>query len=117
MLCSADTVAIFTPPTVTLPPKRTVIESAGSAPFFFSRAAKNAGISLPVTIFAFLASAMSMTLESGVGTVTSGFAQVPAPTAAMCASPRWSLCMWLSSTTSMRPSRGSAPPTTVWPGS
>ncbi len=117
LLCSAATVAIFTPPTVTLPPKRASIESAGSPPPAFRRAAKNGGISLPVTIFDFFASAMSTTLDCGVGTDRSGFAQVPAPVALMWASPRWSLCMWLTRITSILPRRGSVPPATVWPGS
>ena len=55
MLCNAGTVAIVTPPTFTLPPKRASIESRGSPPFAFSLLAKNGGISLPVTILAFFA--------------------------------------------------------------
>ena len=54
-----------TPPTVTLPPKRARIELAGSPPLALSLAAKKAGISLPVTIFDFLASAMFTALELG----------------------------------------------------
>ena len=54
-----------------------------------SLAAKNAGISLPVTIFDFLASAMFTALEFGIAdTDMSGFAQLPALGSLLCALPR-----------------------------
>ncbi len=76
MLCIAVTVEIFTPPTVTVPPKRASIESDGWPPFARSLAEKNAAISLPVTIFAFLAIAMFTALEFGIAeTDMSGLSQ------------------------------------------
>ena len=81
LLCIAVTVAMRTPPTVTEPPKRAGIESAGLPPLAFSFAAKNGGISLPVTIFDFLATAMLTTFVFGSAeTETSGVSQVPEPT-------------------------------------
>ena len=88
MLCSAVTVAMRTPPTVTLPPKRARIELAGSPPPALSLAAKNGGMSLPVTIFDFLASAISTALVSGSAeTDMSGFSQLPEFGALLCALP------------------------------
>ena len=76
MLCIAVTVAMRTPPTVTLPPKRARIELAGSPPLALSLAAKKGGISLPVTIFDFLAIAMFAAFELGMAdTDMSGAAQ------------------------------------------
>ncbi len=79
LLCSAATVAMRTPPSVTLPPKRARIESAGLPPFARSLAAKKDGMSLPVTIFDFLASAMSTTfVMRRRHRAVSGLAQLPA---------------------------------------
>jgi hypothetical protein len=117
LLCIAVTVAMRTPPTVTLPPKRASIESAGSPPFALSLAAKNGGISLPVTIFDFLATAMFAALELGIAdTDMSGAAHVPEFGALLWALPAWSPCMWLTRMMSILPSRGSLAPATVRPG-
>src|SRR5947207_14128802 len=84
----AVTVAMRTPASVTLPPKRASIESAGLPPLARSFAAKNDGMSLPVTIFDFFASAMLTACEFGTAeTDMSGLAQVPALTAFVCALP------------------------------
>ena len=118
LLCSAGTVAMRTPSIVTLPPKRARIELAGSPPPALSLAAKNGGISLPVTIFDFFASAMFTAFVSGsADTDASGLSQLPAPGALVCALPMWSPCMWLTSRMSILPSRGSSAPATVRPGS
>ena len=118
MLCIAVTVAMRTPPTVTLPPKRASIESAGLPPLALSLAAKNGGISLPVTIFDFLASAMLTAIELGIAeTDMSGLSQVPEFGALLCALPTWSPCMWLTRMMSILPRRGSSAPATVRPGS
>ena len=62
--------------------------SAGSPPLAFSLAAKKAGISLPVTIFDFLASAMFTALEFGIAdTDMSGLSQLPEFGALLCALP------------------------------
>ena len=83
-----------------------------------SLAAKKGGISLPVTIFDFLASAMFTALELGTAdTDMSGFSQVPEFGALLCALPTWSPCMWLTRMMSILPSRGSLAPATVRPGS
>ena len=112
------TVAMRTPPTVTLPPKRASIESAGLPPLALSLAAKNGGISLPVTIFDFLAIAMLAAFEFGIAeTDMSGASQVPEFGALLCALPAWSPCMWLTRMMSILPSRGSVAPATVRPGS
>jgi hypothetical protein len=87
LLCIAVTVAMRTPLTVTLPPKRARIESAGLPPLACSLAAKKGGISLPVTIFDFLASAMFTALELGIAdTDMSGLRRCPssAPCCARC---------------------------------
>ncbi len=82
LLCTAGTVVIPTPPTVFMAPKRTIIESFGLPPLALSLPAKKRGISLPVTILAFLASAIFTVLVLGVATTdVSGFAHVPALTA------------------------------------
>src|SRR6185436_10664106 len=100
----AVTVAMRTPPTVTLPPKRARIESAGLPPLALSLAAKKAGISLPVTIFDFLASAMLTAFEFGIAdTDMSGAAQVPEFGALLWALPAWSPCMWLTRMMSILP--------------
>jgi hypothetical protein len=103
---------------VTLPPKRARTESAGLPPFALSLAAKKAGISLPVTILDFLASAMFTALELGMAeTDVSGLSQLPEFGALLCAFPTWSPCMWLTRMMSILPSRGSLAPATVRPGS
>ena len=82
------TFAIVTPPIFTLPPKRVRIDSLGLPPFALSLAAKKGGISLPVTIFAFLASAMFTEFEFGsADTDTSGLSQLPALGALLWALP------------------------------
>ncbi len=114
----AVTVAIRTPPMVTLPPKRARMESAGLPPLALSLAAKNGGISLPVTILDFLANAMFTVFEFGMAeTDMSGLAQVPESGALLCALPRWSPCMCVTKMMSILPRRGSVGPATVRPGS
>ena len=113
LLCTALTVAIRT-----LPPKRARIELTGSPPFALSLAAKNGGISLPVTIVDFFASAMFTALVLGSAeTEVSGLPQAPEFGALLCALPTWSPCMWLTRMMSILPSRGSAALATVRPGS
>ncbi len=118
MLCIAVTVAMRMPLTVTLPPKRASIELAGSPPLALSLAAKNGGISLPVTIFDFFAIAMFAAFEFGrAETDMSGASQLPEFGALLWALPAWSPCMWLTRMMSILPRRGSVAPATVRPGS
>ena len=78
--CTAGTVVTVTPPIFLLAPKRTSCDFLGSPPRALSLAAKNFGISLPVTITAPVLSEMLTELVLGVAlTDTSGFEQVPAP--------------------------------------
>ena len=118
MLCNAVTVAIVTPPSFTLPPKRARIEFFGSPPLALSLPAKNGGISLPVTILDCLASAILTVFETGIAdTDMSGWAQLPELGALLCVLPTWSPCTWLTRMMSILPSRGSLAPATVRPAS
>jgi hypothetical protein len=102
---------------VTLPPKRVGIELAGSPPLALSLAAKKGAISLPATIFDFLAMAMFAAFELGMAdTDMSGLSQLPEFGALLCELPAWSPCMWLTRRMSILPSRGSAAPATCVPG-
>ena len=78
----------------------------------------NAGISLPVTILDFFASAMLTAFELGIAeTEVSGLSQVPESAALLCALPTWSPCMCDTRMMSILPSRVSPAPATVRPGS
>ena len=77
--CAAGTVVTVTPPTIRDAPNRTSCDFDGSPPEAFSLAEKNFGISLPVTIIASFANAISTTLVFGtVTTEKSGLPHVPA---------------------------------------